>query len=66
MQKLFATTIAAVALAATLAACGGSSTNTSTSAPASTPAASGEQNLVQRAADAGQFTTLVSLVKKAG
>jgi uncharacterized surface protein with fasciclin (FAS1) repeats len=66
MRKIFATTIAAVALAATLAACGGSSSSTSTSAPASTPAASSEPNLVQRAADAGRFTTLISLIKQAG
>jgi len=64
-RKVFATTIAA-ALAATLAACGGSSSSTSTAAPASTPAASSEPNLVQRAADASRFTTLVSLVKQAG
>lgn len=66
MRKVFATTIAAAAVAATLAACGGSSSSTSTSAPASTPAASSEPNLVQRAADAGRFTTLVALVKQAG
>jgi uncharacterized surface protein with fasciclin (FAS1) repeats len=66
MRKLFVTTIAVVALGATLAACGGSSSSTSAPAPASTSTTSGEQNLVQTAVDAGQFTTLVSLVKQAG
>jgi uncharacterized surface protein with fasciclin (FAS1) repeats len=66
MRKLFVTTIAVVALGATLAACGGSSSSTSAQAPASTSTASSEPNLVQTAVDAGQFTTLVSLVKQAG
>jgi uncharacterized surface protein with fasciclin (FAS1) repeats len=71
MKKLFATTLAGVALAATLAACGSSSSSSSTAAasassmssPAAAPARS---NIVQTAVAAGEFKTLVSLVKQAG
>ena len=70
MKKVFATTLAGVALAATLAACGGSSSSssTTTSAPSasSTAAAPAQSNIVQTAAAAGEFKTLVSLVKQAG
>ena len=70
MKKLFATTLAGVALAATLAACGGSSSSSSTTASASstssTAAAPAQSNIVQTAVAAGQFKTLVSLVKQAG
>ena len=70
MKKLFATTLAGVALAATLAACGGSSssssTTASTSSASSTPAAPAQSNIVQTAVAAGEFKTLVSLVKQAG
>ncbi len=70
MKKLFATALAGVALAATLAACGGSSSSSSTSASApsasSTAAAPAQSNIVQTAAAAGEFKTLVSLVKQAG
>ena len=70
MKKLFATTLAGVALAATLAACGGSSSSSSTTASTSsastTAAAPAQSNIVQTAAAAGQFKTLVSLVKQAG
>jgi uncharacterized surface protein with fasciclin (FAS1) repeats len=68
-KKLFAT-LAGVALAATLAACGGSSSSSSTTASASsassTAAAPARSNIVQTAVAAGQFKTLVSLVKRAG
>jgi uncharacterized surface protein with fasciclin (FAS1) repeats len=67
---LFATTLAGVALAATLAACGGSSSSSSTTASASsassTAAAPAQSNIVQTAVAAGEFKTLVSLVKQAG
>ena len=70
MKKLFATTLAGVALAATLAACGGSSSSSSTTASASsastTATAPAQSNIVQTAVAAGQFKTLVSLVKQAG
>ena len=72
MKKLFATTLAGVALAATLAACGGSSSSSSTGASASTSSASSaaatpaQSNIVQTAVAAGEFKTLVSLVKQAG
>ncbi len=70
MKKLFATTLAGVALAATLAACGGSSssstTTASTSSTSSTAAAPAQSNIVQTAVAAGEFKTLVSLVKQAG
>ena len=70
MKKLFASTLAGVALAATLAACGGSSSSSSTTASASsassTAAAPAQSNIVQTAVAAGQFKTLVSLVKQAG
>ena len=70
MKKLFATTLAGVALAATLAACGGSSSSSSTTASASSPssaaAAPAQSNIVQTAVAAGEFKTLVSLVKQAG
>jgi len=70
MKKLFATTLAGVALAATLAACGGSSSSSSTTASASstssTAAAPAQSNIVQTAVAAGEFKTLVSLVKQAG
>ena len=70
MNKLFATTVAGVALAATLAACGGSSSSSSSAASASsatsTPAAPAHPNIVQTAVAAGEFKTLVSLVRQAG
>jgi len=70
MKKLFATTLAGVALAATLAACGGSSSSSSTTASASSAssaaAAPAQSNIVQTAVAAGEFKTLVSLVKQAG
>jgi uncharacterized surface protein with fasciclin (FAS1) repeats len=70
MKKLFATTLAGVALAATLTACGGSSSSSSTTASASsassTATAPAQSNIVQTAVAAGQFKTLVSLVKQAG
>ena len=70
MKKLFATTLAGVALAATLAACGGSSSSSSTAASASSAStaatAPARSNIVQTAVAAGQFKTLVSLVKQAG
>jgi uncharacterized surface protein with fasciclin (FAS1) repeats len=70
MKKLFATTLAGVALAATLAACGSSSSSSSTTASASAAssaaAAPAQSNLVQTAVAAGEFKTLVSLVKQAG
>jgi len=70
MKKLFATTLAGVALAATLAACGGSSSSSSTtgsaSSASSTAAAPAQSNIVQTAVAAGEFKTLVSLVKQAG
>jgi uncharacterized surface protein with fasciclin (FAS1) repeats len=70
MKKLFATTLAGVALAATLAACGSSSSSSSTAASASSTssaaAAPAQSNIVQTAVAAGQFKTLVSLVKQAG
>jgi uncharacterized surface protein with fasciclin (FAS1) repeats len=70
MKKLFATTLAGVALAATLAACGGSSSSSSTTASTSSTstaaAAPAQSNIVQTAVAAGEFKTLVSLVKQAG
>ena len=70
MKKLFATTLAGVALAATLAACGSSSSSSSTTASASSTssaaAAPAQSNIVQTAVAAGEFKTLVSLVKQAG
>jgi uncharacterized surface protein with fasciclin (FAS1) repeats len=70
MKKLFATTLAGVALAATLAACGSSSSSSSTAASASSAssaaAAPAQSNIVQTAVAAGEFKTLVSLVKQAG
>ena len=70
MKKLFATTLAGVALAATLAACGSSSSSSSTTASASSAssatAAPAQSNIVQTAVAAGEFKTLVSLVKQAG
>lgn len=70
MKKLFATTLAGVALAVPLAACGGSSSSSSTTASASsassTAAAPAQSNIVQTAVAAGEFKTLVSLVKQAG
>ena len=70
MKKLFATTLAGVALAATPAACGGSSSSSSTAASASSAStaatAPARSNIVQTAVAAGQFKTLVSLVKQAG
>jgi uncharacterized surface protein with fasciclin (FAS1) repeats len=70
MKKLFATTLAGVALAATLAACGGSyrvsSTTASASSASSTAPAPAQSNIVQTAVAAGEFKTLVSLVKQAG
>lgn len=78
MKKLFATALAGVALTATLAACGSSSSSSSTtrstasaasasmSTSASAPAASSQSNIVQTAVAAGEFKTLVSLVKQAG
>jgi uncharacterized surface protein with fasciclin (FAS1) repeats len=70
MKKLFATTLAGVALAVPLAACGGSSSSSSTAASASstssTAAAPAQSNIVQTAVAAGEFKTLVSLVKQAG
>jgi uncharacterized surface protein with fasciclin (FAS1) repeats len=74
MKKLFGSALAGVALTVTLAACGSSSssstTTRSTSASvqtsASAPAASSQPNIVQTAVAAGEFKTLVSLVKQAG
>jgi uncharacterized surface protein with fasciclin (FAS1) repeats len=70
MKKLSATTLAGVALAATLAACGSSSSSSSTTASASSTSsaatAPAQSNIVQTAVAAGQFKTLVSLVKQAG
>ena len=70
MKKLFATTLAGAALAVPLAACGGSSSSSSTTASASsassTAAAPAQSNIVQTAVAAGEFKTLVSLVKQAG
>jgi uncharacterized surface protein with fasciclin (FAS1) repeats len=70
MKKLVATTLTGVALAATLAACGGSSSSSSTTAAASSSssmaAAPAQSNIVQTAVAAGEFKTLVSLVKQAG
>jgi uncharacterized surface protein with fasciclin (FAS1) repeats len=70
MKKLFATTLAGVALAATLAACGSSSSSSSTTASASSTStaatAPAQANIVQTAVAAGEFKTLVSLVKQAG
>ena len=70
MKKLFATTLAGVALAATLAACGSSASSSSTAASASSTssaaAAPAQSNIVQTAVAAGEFKTLVSLVKQAG
>ena len=71
MKKLFATTLAGVALAATLAACGSSSSSSSTAAASassmsSAAAAPAQSNIVQTAVAAGEFKTLVSLVKQAG
>jgi uncharacterized surface protein with fasciclin (FAS1) repeats len=78
MKKLFATALAGVTLTATLAACGSSSSSSSTtrstasaastsmSTSASAPAASSRPNIVQTAVAAGEFKTLVALVKQAG
>jgi len=70
MKKLFATTLAGVALAATLAACGSSSSSSSTTASASSTSSAAampaRSNIVQTAVAAGEFKTLVSLVKQAG
>ena len=70
MKKLFATTLAGVALAATLAACGSSSSSSSTadsaSSTSSAAARPAQSNIVQTAVAAGEFKTLVSLVKQAG
>jgi uncharacterized surface protein with fasciclin (FAS1) repeats len=70
MKKSFATTLAGVALAATLAACGSSSSSSSTTASASSrssaASAPAQSNIVQTAVAAGEFKTLVSLVKQAG
>jgi uncharacterized surface protein with fasciclin (FAS1) repeats len=70
MKKSFAAALAGVALAATLAACGSSSSSSSTTASASSTssaaAAPAQSNIVQTAVAAGQFKTLVSLVKQAG
>ena len=69
MKKAFATTLAGIALVATVAGCGGSSSS-STTAPAATSysaaAPMGGSNIVQTAVAAGEFKTLVSLVKQAG
>ena len=70
MKKLFATILAGVALTATLAACGSSSSSSSTAASSSSSssaaAAPAHSNIVQTAVAAGEFKTLVSLVKQAG
>ncbi|MFL5863783.1 MAG: fasciclin domain-containing protein [Solirubrobacteraceae bacterium] len=68
MKKLVATTLAGVALSATLVACGSSSSSSSTVASASPSAATApaRSNIVQTAVAAGEFKTLVSLVKHAG
>jgi uncharacterized surface protein with fasciclin (FAS1) repeats len=70
VKKLFATTLPGVALAATLAACGSSSSSSSTTASASSTSsvatAPAQSNIVRTAVAAGQFKTLVSLVKQAG
>jgi uncharacterized surface protein with fasciclin (FAS1) repeats len=59
MKKTLVTAIASVALAASL-------TPGATAAPAGHAKAKAKANIVQTAVGAGQFTTLVSLVKKAG
>ena len=69
MKKAFATTLAGIALVAAVAGCG-SSSSSSTTAPASTSSSAatplGGSNLVQTAVAAGEFKTLVSLIKQAG
>ena len=69
MKKAFATTLAGIALVATVAGCG-SSSSSSTTAPAATSSSAaapmGGSNIVQTAVAAGEFKTLVSLVKQAG
>lgn len=68
MKKTFATALAGIALLATITACGSSSS--STTAPAatspSTAAPAAGSNIVKTAVAAGEFKTLVSLVKQAG
>lgn len=68
MKKVLATTLTGVALAATLAACGGSSSSSTTAVQSMSSAAvaPAQSNIVQTAVAAGQFKTLVSLVKRAG
>jgi uncharacterized surface protein with fasciclin (FAS1) repeats len=78
MKKVFATSLAGLALLATVAGCGSSSSSTAAatssssstaaaaSASASTSAPMGAKNIVVTAVGAGQFKTLVSLVKAAG
>ena len=69
MKKAFATTLAGIALVATVAGCG-SSSSSSTTAPAATSSSAaapmGGSDIVQTAVAAGEFKTLVSLVKQAG
>jgi uncharacterized surface protein with fasciclin (FAS1) repeats len=69
MKKAFATTLAGIALVATVAGCG-SSSSSSTTAPVATSSSAaapmGGSNIVQTAVAAGEFKTLVSLVKQAG
>jgi uncharacterized surface protein with fasciclin (FAS1) repeats len=69
MKKAFATTLAGIALVANVAGCG-SSSSSSTTAPAATSSSAaapmGGSNIVQTAVAAGEFKTLVSLVKQAG
>src|SRR5438309_977664 len=70
MKKLLTTTLAGAALAATLAACGGSSSSSNTAASSSSMSSAAatpvQSNIVQTAVAAGEFKTLVSLVKQAG
>jgi uncharacterized surface protein with fasciclin (FAS1) repeats len=69
MKKAFATTLAGIALVATVVGCG-SSSSSSTTAPAATSSSAaapmGGSDIVQTAVAAGEFKTLVSLVKQAG
>lgn len=75
MKKVFATTIAGLALAATVSACGSSSSSSSSAAAsasstmsstAAPSASAGKENIVQTAVAAGSFNTLASLVKESG
>jgi len=65
MKRMLTLVPVAVVVAALAAGCG-SSNSSSSSSPTSTPQTTANANLVQTAAGAGQFTTLVKLVKAAG